>query len=211
MSDVENVSQEMIPASPEEAVFVSGGDKLPAEQRRRLLGFFGFLVLLTGAFMIPLIALAKHALAEELHSHLLLIPAVTAYLIHLKWGELPRLFRLSAVPGLLFLIGAVSALAAALMNEASFSHNDYLALMVVSYLCFGISGAFLFLGRGVVGAIVFPIAFLVFMIPLPDGIVDQLETASQYASAEVSDWVFQAFGDANVPRSECISDSRDHY
>jgi exosortase C (VPDSG-CTERM-specific) len=40
----------------------------------------------------------------------------------------------------------------------------------------------------------FPFAFLIFMVPMPDGMADALETASKVASAEVASWFFSISG-----------------
>ena len=47
----------------------------------RLICFFAFAVLLAAAFGHPLASLAKYAAATDLHSHILLIPFISAYLI----------------------------------------------------------------------------------------------------------------------------------
>ena len=43
-------------------------------------------------------------------------------------------------------------------------------------------------------AAAFPFAFLIFMVPLPDAIVDWLETASKLASAEAAALFFSVVG-----------------
>ena len=48
-----------------------------------------FVVLLTVAFALPLARLAAHAAASDLHSHILLVPLVSAYLLHDRRTTLP--------------------------------------------------------------------------------------------------------------------------
>jgi exosortase len=43
-------------------------------------------------------------------------------------------------------------------------------------------------------AATFPLAFLIFMIPMPDAMADALESASKYASAEVANVLFHLSG-----------------
>jgi exosortase C (VPDSG-CTERM-specific) len=43
-------------------------------------------------------------------------------------------------------------------------------------------------------AVAFPTAFLLFMVPLPDAVVERLETASKLASAEAAAFFFNASG-----------------
>ena len=52
----------------------------------------------------------------------------------------------------------------------------------------------LFLGSGWMASAAFPIAFLLFMIPLPDAAVYSIESASVLASADVSAWLFRVTG-----------------
>ena len=89
---------------------------------------------------------------------------------------------------------------ATLTGEALFSpplrQNDSLSLMALSFICFLATGGFLFLGRRWMAAAAFPFAFLVFMVPLPDGIVNWLQTGSKLASAEAAALLFDA---ANMP------------
>ena len=50
-------------------------------------------------------------------------------------------------------------------------------------MSFVAAGGFLFLGARWMAAKAFPVAFLIFMVPLPDAAVDWLEKASMLASA----------------------------
>ena len=74
------------------------------------------------------------------------------------------------------------------------TENDYLAVLTFSFLCGLLAGGFLFLGRNWMRAAAFPIAFLIFMVPMPDAMADTLETASQFASAEAANLFFQLSG-----------------
>ncbi|PYL43327.1 MAG: hypothetical protein DMF42_04365, partial [Verrucomicrobia bacterium] len=49
---------------------------------------------------------------------------------------------------------------------------------------------FFFFGRGWMRAAAFPLAYLIFIVPMPDAMADALETASKYASAEVANLLF---------------------
>jgi hypothetical protein len=62
------------------------------------LGFVIWLVSLAAVFARPLYQLAIHAAHSNLHSHILLIPFVSAYLIYLQRKSLPT--RYYSSPGL---------------------------------------------------------------------------------------------------------------
>ena len=69
-----------------------------------------------------------------------------------------------------------------------------MTLVALSFVCFAISGAFLFLGTKWARSAMFPLFFLAFFIPLPEIVVDTLEEASKQASAEAASWLFLITG-----------------
>jgi exosortase C (VPDSG-CTERM-specific) len=72
--------------------------------------------------------------------------------------------------------------------------TDYLALLALSFLCCLAAGGFFFLGREWMRTAAFPLAYLIFMVPMPDALTQALETASKYASAEVANVLFHLSG-----------------
>ena len=72
--------------------------------------------------------------------------------------------------------------------------NDRLALLTLSFLCCLVAGGFFFCGRAWMRAAAFPLAYLIFMMPMPDGMADALETASKSASSEVANLLFHLSG-----------------
>lgn len=176
--------------------FMESG-KPPQRHLARIVSFVVFLTILALLFWKPLVALALHAAGSELHSHILLIPFISAYLIHLDRKGLPREIGSPSVWLLVPL--AVGLLALAQVSgwgpvNWSLGKNDYLSLMALAFYCFLIAGGFFFLGLEWMLAAAFPFAFLVFMVPLPDAMVDWLETGSKLASAEAANWFFHLSG-----------------
>lgn len=160
-------------------------------------GFVLLLFALAAAFCVPLYELALHAARSDLHSHIFLIPVVSAYLVWIRRKELPRPY--AAAPGLAGIagiIGSASVIAAVRLQASGYpiSRNDYLALIAFSLVCFVIADGFLFFGRDWMRAAAFPMAFLVFFVPMPDPIADYLENASKLASAEVANALFMVSG-----------------
>ena len=72
--------------------------------------------------------------------------------------------------------------------------NYYFVLLTISFLCCLGAGGFFFFGRDWMRAAAFPLAYLIFMIPMPDAMADALESASKYASAEVANLLFHLSG-----------------
>src|ERR1700731_4481032 len=73
----------------------------PSGQHRRNLrpsgpvGFLVFGVFLVAVFSKPLLALAVYASGQDLHSHILLIPFVSASLIYIRGHALPKDYTFS--------------------------------------------------------------------------------------------------------------------
>ena len=152
--------------------------------RGRLIGFAAFGSCLVLVFLRPLAALVVLAAGSQLNSHILLIPFISGYLIWLQRGQLPTLY-VSAPRWILsfLLLGLLSAASTWSLNptRGTLSQNDYLALMTFSFLCLLAAGGFFFLGRKWMAAAAFPIAFLIFMVPMPEAMEHSLERASQLA------------------------------
>jgi exosortase C (VPDSG-CTERM-specific) len=141
---------------------------------------------ITLAFVQPLTRLLLYTAQSELLSYLPLVPFVAGYLFYVQR-------RASSVPHRGSIIGAaivcsigVTALIAGIADRECLSVNDFLALMALSYLSLAVAGGFLFLGSKWMAAAAFPIAFLIFLVPLPDRAMNLLETASVLASADVA-------------------------
>ena len=167
--------------------------RAPVSINKRFVGWCIYLVILCGAFALPLREFATYARHSDVHSYVLLIPFVTAYLIYIRWKQLSR--ELSSAWGYALLLTATGT--GALLASLRFTElgqNDYMTLIALSFVCFVIAGAFFFLGGKWAYSAMFPLFFLAFMIPLPEAAVDFLENASKEASAEVANWLFLISG-----------------
>lgn len=162
----------------------SNQDTLPRQRRLRLAAVY--MVLLTLVFLLPLARLMVYAAGSSLHSHIVLVPFVVAYLVCTARERLPVAGR-SSVTGTLMSCGVgFAALAAAFAWRETASINDGLALLALAYVALVSAGGFLFLGAKWMAAVAFPAAFLLFMVPLPDAAVSWMERASAAASAEAA-------------------------
>src|SRR5438874_9755172 len=144
---------------------------------RRFVAFVLLIAGLVAAFVIPLYSLTKHAAHSDLHSHILLIPFVSAYLVYIHWKQLPQ--RYVSSPGWAVIPVAIGFAAAGIalrlhLSGYPISDNDYLGLMAFAFVCFVAAGGFLILGREWMRVAAFPMAFLIFMVPLPDPAADYL-------------------------------------
>ena len=168
--------------------------ELSPSDRRRLSLACGYLVAVTLLFGRPLTRLISYALDDQVHSHIPLVPLIVGYLLYIQPRRSIAAYRSSPTGTLMFSAVGVAALAASVAFRATLSVNDHLALTTFSYVNFIAAGGFLFVGSGWMAVAAFPVAFLIFMVPLPDAATDWLERALVLASAEAAAWLFKVTG-----------------
>jgi exosortase C (VPDSG-CTERM-specific) len=156
-----------------------------------------FAIVLVAAFAQPLLMLIRYAAGSQLYSYILLVPFVSAYLLYLRRNQLPKNYSIDLPLAILSLTIGLGILAFTWwlhFAERAPANNDYLVLLTLSFLCCLAAGGFFFFGRGWMRSAAFPLAYLIFMVPMPDAMADALETASKYASAEVANLFFHLSG-----------------
>ena len=153
-----------------------------------------FAAVLVAVFAWPLFELARYALGTDLHSHVVLVPVISAWLF---WGERERLLKAAGPPATVAAVGcfiAAAGLLALWLVDSGLSENDSLSVATLGFVIAVLGGGFLFLGVSGMRAAVFPFAFLIFTIPLPDAATEKIEDILVLGSAEVSDWFFHLTG-----------------
>lgn len=160
----------------------------------RCRGFIAYTLLLTLLFLSPLRSLFQYAATSEMHSHVLLVPLVSAYALFRIRTRLLHPCRTSIFPAATAGTLGIAALGAWGRYGDSVSVNDNLALVAAAFVFSMAAGGFLFLGSRWMATAAFPVAFLAFMIPLPDEAVAALERALAAASAEAAAVAFTIAG-----------------
>jgi exosortase len=164
------------------------------------------------AYLLAGLAVFHPALAElggltrnELYSHIPLIPVVT---LGFLWARRRRVFASPSHPtgpGLVIMAGALVVYLAAVTARETMPHltlrsdslpNDYLAACMLGLVGWIIGGFVAAYGAPALRQALFPMLFLLFMVPLPSFVADPIMQALQHASADASDWLFAA---ARVP------------
>lgn len=190
--DLVTIKANSVQEKPAEPVAKLRGASITPVQRFGL-----FVLLLSAAFCQSLGALIGSAVSSDLDSYVLLIPFVVAYLVYLKRDQLTRACRPSLGLAAVSMALGILALGVAWSQSRSgnsISNHDLVTLQILAFVSWVIGGGFLFLGRDWMKQLAFPAGLLVFMAPLPDGMVDWLETGSKLASAEVAHLFFLATG-----------------
>jgi exosortase C (VPDSG-CTERM-specific) len=185
------------PTIPVQTGNISRSALLKQRQKSPFLGAACFVIILLAAFSQPLLGLANYAAHSSLHSYIVLVPFVSGYLLYLRRDQLPKK-RVADLP--LSIVLLACGLGVFLFThwltfaERTPTDNYYFVLLTISFLCCLGAGGFFFFGRDWMRAAAFPLAYLIFMIPMPDAMADALESASKYASAEVANVFFQLSG-----------------
>ncbi|MBM4142333.1 MAG: exosortase [Lentisphaerae bacterium] len=168
--------------------------------RARLARFAAFSAAVILAFAGPLAALIRLALNSRLYSHALIVPAISAWLAWRGRRPLPA-FVTSARAGAALLSAAAALAAAAALCPPGTS--DALGLRILAMLSALAGGWMLFLGRPAFRALLFPLLFLLFIVPLPTPLERLLNAALRDGSAALAHWTFAAMG-WPVYRSEYV-------
>jgi exosortase C (VPDSG-CTERM-specific) len=165
-----------------------------ADLSRRARALAAYVAAVTVLFGRPLFDLVALSLDNELHSHIPLIPLVSAYLLYTERPRRAAALGTSFGWAAVFVAAAAGAVVWTTWWGGSLSRIDTLALMTVAFLSLVAAGGFLFLGFVWMVSAAFPVGFLVFMIPMPDTMAGALEVASMKASADVAAFLLWASG-----------------
>jgi exosortase C (VPDSG-CTERM-specific) len=167
------------------------------KQRWRFWSGMCFAIVLLAVFARPLLMLISYVAGSELHSYVLLVPFVSAYLLYLRRDQLPKKHSTDLLLTLVLLTAGLGLFAYTHSLEVAArapAINTRIVLLTLSFLCCLAAGGFFFFGRGWMRSAAFPLAYLIFMVPMPDAMADALEAASKYASAEVANLLFYLSG-----------------
>jgi exosortase len=172
---------------------------------RRHLIFLLFVVLAFLMAYAPIKALYDSASQREYYSHIVLIPLVSIYLIFQKrklvFSEQentegrgvhsPRNERIAGIS--LLLAGALLYFVGRGVG-AGLNQNDFTAIIALAAVVFLNGGFIISYGLHAYKAALFPLLFLVFVIPIPSALMDGFIYFLQVGSTEFSNLLFMASG-----------------
>jgi exosortase C (VPDSG-CTERM-specific) len=145
--------------------------------------FFALVAVLAICFALPIYNVVRLALTTEIHSHILLIPFISLYLLNLRRAQLPQV---QAGPIALCLVSALlpAALLATPLIFPNIGASELLGLRIVAAWILLLLLTAAVLGRPFFRAVIFPLSYLLFAVPIPNSVLDLLETLSKIASTE---------------------------
>jgi exosortase C (VPDSG-CTERM-specific) len=156
-----------------------------------------FTIGLTLCFAQPLWRLLKFCLHSDLFSYIPLIPCITVYLVWLKKdifsedGSPPRPLALLPSLGAAGIFGWYFASLHSGWRPAT---GEMLTVMMLAYLLLFWAGCLFFVPSRVLRQIIFPLALLIFIVPLPAWMVIRIDIFFQHASAMMAHAFFAMVG-----------------
>ena len=106
-------------------------------------------------------------MGDSQYSLAYLVPFVSGYFIWIKWATVKKLKRSSCRAGL-------SVIVLGLLVHLAGTALDISGLSSVSLLLCLVGGCMYFHSKALVQTLAFPLAYMVFMIPIPGGVVDRV-------------------------------------
>lgn len=131
---------------------------------------------------------------SEYYSHIALIPLVTIYLIFIKRKEIFTKINYSYAAGLPVLLLGIIVFVCGIIWDTSLDKNNYASVIAFAVVIF-INGAFILLyGMQAYKTALFPLLFLIFIVPIPTFLMDNFIYFLQVGSTEFTNLLFLASG-----------------
>ena len=143
-------------------------------------------------FWKPLFALSQYAISNDNASHIFLVPFIVAWLLYLDRQRI-RYTSLDLTTASFFALPA-AVLAGIVARHPSPDSSLALAALILAFVLLLIAGFAGVFGRHSARAVWFPLAFLAFLIPLPEFLLNRIVYLLQAGSAEVADRIFEWSG-----------------
>lgn len=156
-----------------------------------IFGAWVFISLLL--FVKPVYALFQLAYRDDTSSHILLIPFITAWLLYAERKQLRPEAGFSVWPAAAFLLPSILMAVLSLSCESCASKTR-LGGYALSLIFFVVAGFIFTFGAVAARSSGFALAFLLFVIPIPDRILGQIIYGLQAGSAAVAEVLFNLSG-----------------
>ena len=160
----------------------------------RYAGFFLLVAVSIGLWWNPLkssLSLASHS---SEHTHILLVLPLTFAFIYLRRKTLPAKFVASTGTAAVFLLVALAIAGATRSRSYEWTEDIRLSLNMLALVAWWLGSVVLCFGTRVLGALLFPLGLLLWLIPIPQPALDSIIHFLQHQSALAARILFQAFG-----------------
>lgn len=132
-------------------------------------------------------ALVNQWWADSNYSHGFLVPLFCLYLVWRQWPMLATLPRTGSLLGIPVILGGIAVLLAGDLGADNFLMRSSLIIVVAGLVLFH-------LGTAIFRALLFPLGFLFFMVPLPGVIFYAITFPLQNLAARQAAWTLDALG-----------------
>jgi exosortase len=158
------------------------------------LWFVCFSVLALVTFWAPLGTLVSVSLQDDRYSHVLLIPIISASLVYLERRAVFSSPRYCLSIGAPLLAGGVAFFSFAQTRLFTVNPIDHLSIVVLAIVLVWMAGFVLCYGTRSFRGALFPLLFLLLMIPMPAVALDNTVLALQKGSAVMTYALYKLFG-----------------
>jgi exosortase len=142
-------------------------------------------------FYTPLRELMRSQYASESYLHVILIPLISGYLIYEKWETLTSKFSYSWKTGSILMCVGLIVYFVTKSKEIMLNKNDYASLITLSACIFLMSSFILLYGLGTFRAALFPLLFIIFMIPIPTPVLKFMVDFLKSGSTELTNLILK--------------------
>jgi exosortase len=139
----------------------------------------------------PLRVLIGLSFHNQLYSHFLFIPLASIFFLVINRKRIFTEIGYSPAVGLSVIAGGLVFYAAGIFWKAQLSQNDFLFFCMTGFVSWTIGSFLAFCGRGAFQKALFPMLFLIFMIPIPFILLDPIIRALQVGTAHALDGILQ--------------------
>ena len=146
------------------------------------------------ALLNPVRVFVSYSLSNDNASHLLLIPAICAWILFLERAKIFKILSSDLAAGFGFLIGGAAVALIAFSFGSAWTSLNRLSIYILALVLLWIAGFAFFFGRTTLRQARFPLAFLLLAIPIPDFFLDEAIYLLQKGSAEIAAVLFDWSG-----------------
>ena len=156
--------------------------------------FFLIAISLVAGWHALLKLLALTGSSNGAYTHILLIVPIVAGLIYLQWPMARLTVRPSWQAGSIVLLVAVVVAAVAKWAAGSLGGDMQLSISILAIVLWWIGAFVACFGTRASKSLLFPLAFLLWLVPFPTGLLDALVSFLQRGSADAAQLLFNAVG-----------------